>query len=396
MRIGLVTAHRYPTSREIRLLKLSYSLNRMGHECVIFCPGYSGDTEHDTFDNGRIWRRIPCAKPLSKIKHIPIPFNSTWTRWLEQVFQSETLDLVITRDLRLSLPAITAAHRLGIQAILDIAEHYPGLMRIVSRGFLADVTYRNPALIAWLERITVQAADQVWVVCEENAHRLLPYAREINVIENYPLLSEISKTDRCVHRPYSAAGEPVRIISFGLINEIRGLDLAIDAFAIVQRHLPATRLVIFGDGPMRPALERRAYDLGVFSAIEFRGFVSPSERYRAMSEGDIGIILHRVCDLTNHTMPNKVYDYMSVGLPVCATPMKPIVRLVEKENCGIIVREDPDEVAKGIISLIMNREKRFCMGENGRRAINERYFWEYQESTLEASIKRIINSNVLC
>ncbi|SHK08238.1 glycosyltransferase family 4 protein [Rhodothermus profundi] len=391
MRIGLVTAHRYPTPREIRLTKLAYSLDRMGHECIVFCPGHSDDKEHDLFDYGRILRRISAARPFSKIKHISIPFNPSWTHWLEQVFQAEKLDLVITRDLRLSLPAITAAHHLGIPAILDIAEHYPGLMQIVSKGILADVTYRNPLLIAWLERFTIQAADQVWVVCEENAHRLRPYAKELNVIENYPLLSEISQTDYCQHRPYGLASDPVRIVSFGLINEIRGLDLAIDAFAIVHRHLPATRLVIFGDGPLRPTLEKRAHELGVASVVEFRGFVSPTMRYRAMSEGDIGIIFHRVCELTNHTMPNKIYDYLSVGLPVCATPMKPVVRFVNKEGCGIIVEEDPHKVAEGLMTLILDHEKRKRMGEAGRNAIRERYFWECQEDLLENIITKVMS-----
>lgn len=393
MRVGMVTAHHYPSEREVRLAKMARCLYNRGHECLIFCPGKPGDKAEENFEHGRIQRRIRSVSNFSILTHSPIPCHPSWTSWLERMFRTEALDVVITRDLRLSLPAIWAAHRIGVPAVLDIAEHYPGLMKIVSKGAMADATYRNPHLISWLEHRTVAAADQVWVVCEENAARLRGAATHIKIISNYPTLSEISSQPSVAHRPYSTdpSGDPVQVVSFGLINEIRGLDLTIEAFALIRNRLPAVRLVIFGDGPMRPFLERRGLDLRIDDIVEFQGFVPFEERYQAIGQGDIGIIFHKVCELTNHTVPNKLFDYMSAGLPVCATPMRPVARIIQKEKCGLIAGESPGQMAEALSTLILDHELRRRMGMAGRHALLDEYLWEHQEDLIESALRTVIS-----
>lgn len=390
VRIGMVTAHRYPTPREVRLTKMAATLTERGHKCHIFCPADVGDRLEDVFVHGRISRRAPRGPgPLAKLVASPFPANLIWVAWLAAQFRRRAIDTVIVRDLRLGLPAIWAARRTGAKAILDMAEHYPGLMRVVSKPGLASKFYRQPTLITWLERETIRRAHQVWVVCEENAARLRRYHPRIEVISNFPLATEVASGESSAHRAYQFRGEPVVVISFGLINEIRGLDLAIDAFALLVRAMPNTRLVIFGDGPTRPILERQVRSLHLSAKVEFRGFIPPPQRYRAMSEGDIGIIFHRVCELTQHTMPNKLFDYMSVGLPIVATRLSPVGRVLELEACGMTVEETPRAAAEGLRDLILQRDRRRAMGENGRRAVQERYVWERQAEKMEQALKAI-------
>lgn len=384
MRVGIVTAHRYPTPREVRVTKFAASLSGRGHECFIFCPADIGDVLEDSFEHGRILRRGPCNGGLAaRIKNLPVPINPGWTSWLSRQFQSYAIDIAIARDLRLTLPSIRAAHQCNIKLILDIAEHYPGMMEIVRKKGFGSRIFRDPRLIAWLEAISVSKADVVWAVCEENAERLARYNPLVEVINNYPIASEIASCGICGHRPYQHTGKPVRIVSFGLINEIRGLDLAIEGFAILSRVLPNIRLVIFGDGPMRQALETQAKALDLGDKVEFRGFVSFEKRYSVMSEGDLGVIFHRSCALTQHTLPNKLFDYMSVGLPVVSVPLRPVARILEDEGCGIVVRETPGDVAEGLRLLILDQARRQAMGERGRRAVVERYLWDHEEEKLE-------------
>jgi len=363
------------------------SLADRGHECVIFCPGELGDQSVEIFEDGRIVRRCrPNGGPVDRLLHLPVPCSAPWAAWFLAKFRQENIDLVIVRDLRLSLPAIWAARRRSIQAILDIAEHYPGLMKIVHRPGFAASLYRRPAFIAWLERATVRRADVVWVVCEENVDRLAPHNSRIQVINNYPLKADIATDCSSQHRGYSEQGEPVRVIFLGLIDEIRGLELAIDGFSLLVARLPNTRLVIFGDAGEMPALAKQTEAKGLTGKIEFRGPVSPKWRYHAMSEGDVGIILHRVCDLTQHTVPNKLFDYMSVGLPIVATPLKPVARVIEREGCGLIVEENPQSVADGLRDLILDPVRRQAMGTAGQRAVGERYHWEDEAAKIEGTL----------
>ena len=76
----------------------------------------------------------------------------------------------------------------------------------------------------------------------------------------------------------------------------------------------------------------------------------------ALSECDVGIILHKLCDLTHNTIPNKVYDYLYSGLPVISTKMKPLIRVINDFDCGLLVEENPESVAKSFMKLYNNKK----------------------------------------
>lgn len=63
-------------------------------------------------------------------------------------------------------------------------------------------------------------------------------------------------------------------VVFGLVARQvaeKGITRAINGFAKIHSHLPAARLLLVGDGPIRPASERLAGELGVASAASFVG-----------------------------------------------------------------------------------------------------------------------------
>lgn len=392
MRIGCVTRHLYPTAQEIRVTKFAASLSAQGHEFLVFCPGHAGLKECDKFSHGRIRRLIPARwlGRMGKLLFAPLPINPFWLKWLCERFKAESLDLVIVRDLRLALPVYFAARLCGIKAVLDLGEHYPGMMEIIGKQNLVHYIIRNDSLIRWLEKISVSLADAVWVVVDENRQRLERYAKHIQVINNYPATEGNSFGKQCMHRGWSRTGEPVTLISLGLIDNIRGLDLAIEAFEIVERELGNVRFVIYGDGVFRPELERMVQARHLEAKVIFGGWVSEEKKYDLMADGDIGLVLHKVCDLTQHTIPNKLFDYMAVGLPVAATRLRPVARILEFEDCGVCMEENAGAVAAGLIELIVDTKRREQMGRNGREAVKTRYSWHTESKKILTEIDRLI------
>jgi glycosyltransferase involved in cell wall biosynthesis len=142
------------------------------------------------------------------------------------------------------------------------------------------------------------------------------------------------------------------------------------------RDLGNVRMMIYGDGFFRRALEEQVKALGLEGKVVFGGWVSETTKYEILAEGDIGLILHRVCDLTQHTVPNKLFDYMSVGLPVVSTRLRPVTRILEVEQCGIAVDETLEAVATGIKALILDMGSRKRFADNGYSAVRARYRWE--------------------
>ena len=80
------------------------------------------------------------------------------------------------------------------------------------------------------------------------------------------------------------------------------------------------------------------------------------------------------------TIPNKLFDYMSVSLPVIASDAKPMKRILEEKKCGLTFRSgDSSDLAKVCINMY-NSNVQF--GENGRDAIQSEYNWKYDEQRL--------------
>jgi glycosyltransferase involved in cell wall biosynthesis len=93
--------------------------------------------------------------------------------------------------------------------------------------------------------------------------------------------------------------------------EVKRLDRLIDAFAIFHAQFPASRLLLVGDGPLRPALEQRVAAAGLAGVTVFTGFLDNVRAYeRAMS----------VCVLpsTIESFGLVIVECYAVGVPVIA------------------------------------------------------------------------------
>jgi glycosyltransferase involved in cell wall biosynthesis len=389
VKIACVTRHSYPTDQEIRVTKFARTLSSRGHEFYVFCPGRGTQAPFEFFMHGRIIRLKPWVEGrLGGLLVAPLPVNLVWAWWLLRRFRENSIDLVIVRDLRLALPVFLAARLCGIASILDLGEHYPGMMEIIGKERLAHHIIRSHRLITWLEAVSVRMASVVWVVVDENRERLKSYSSRIEVISNYPV-NEDTVRQKVPVRPFRRNGNPINLVSLGLIDAIRGLDMAVDSLSILAEALGNVRLLIYGDGPFRSTLESRVKALGLTDRVVFAGWVPGSMRFEVLRRGDIGLILHKVCDLTRHTVPNKLFDYMSVGLPVVSTQLGPISRILESERCGIVVDESPEGAAEGIGELILDWEKRALFSENGYRAAQFRYRWAYEEGKIVRDISSL-------
>ncbi len=390
MKIGCVTRHSYPTDQEIRVTKFARTLNQNGYEFFVFCPGRDTQSSSEVFEHGEIIRLKPkITRWWGSILTVPLPINIVWAWWLWKQFRALSIDLVIVRDLRLSLPVLIAARTCHIKVILDLGEHYPGMMKIIGKQKIVHYFIRNLVFITWLEAISVRMADLVWVVVNENQERLKKYSSCIEVISNYPVTSGTSYRKN-ITKPFSPDGPPINLVSIGIIDNIRGLDLALASFSLLEQSLGNVRLLIYGDGPYRSILESKVQDLKLGHKIIFGGWIPHSEQFEVLRDGDIGLILHKVCDLTQHTIPNKLFDYMSIGLPVVTTPLRPIIRIVKSEQCGIIIDESPEIVASSIRDLILDRDKRARYSENGYRAMQARYRWTSEEDKLIRCVNSLI------
>ncbi len=87
---------------------------------------------------------------------------------------------------------------------------------------------------------------------------------------------------------------------------------------------------------------------------------------------------------------NKIFEYMEAGIPVICSNYKLWSEIIEENNCGICVEpHNIEEIAKAINYILNNPEEAREMGENGRKAVIEKYNWNTQEKVLIDLYKRL-------
>ena len=74
---------------------------------------------------------------------------------------------------------------------------------------------------------------------------------------------------------------------------------------------------------------------------------------------------------------------MTFGKPVIVTNCKPLARIVKETNCGIVIPSgDHKKMAEALIKLYNDKKYAKKLGENGQRAIEEKYDWKNEADKL--------------
>ena len=150
-----------------------------------------------------------------------------------------------------------------------------------------------------------------------------------------------------------AGGEPV-IGTVAALRPEKNLARLLRAFRLVADVMPA-RLVIAGDGPERPRLERITRDLGLSELVRFTGHLDdPAVLYRRFD----------VFALSSDTeqMPLSVIEAMASGLPVAATAVGDVAAMLAAENHAFVTPLEDAALAAAIAALARDAALRARVG----------------------------------
>ncbi len=244
--------------------------------------------------------------------------------------------------------------------VFDSHEDYPA--DIMSKPWISKGIRKYVAkLFTYIEKYSFPKFDAVITVHEQIAGRLKKIQPNTIIVHNFPVLNE----------SFDAVKERLdKFVWLGMLNPVRGSvqidkaltlteDVSLDVIGPVSNfNNDNKKIALLGTFPQRVAMEM-------------------ASRYLA------GLVTY--LPEPNHVdaLPNKLFEYMALGLPVIASDFPKWRSIVEDAGCGLLVNPNsPAEIAQAMQWMLENKMEAAEMGLRGRAAVLKKYSWFSEEKAL--------------
>ncbi|OEU52716.1 MAG: hypothetical protein BA868_03110 [Desulfobacterales bacterium C00003106] len=149
------------------------------------------------------------------------------------------------------------------------------------------------------------------------------------------------------------------VMAAGRLSHEKGFDLLLTAFAKINRKHPEWNLVIYGDGPERPALERQIRELKLNGRVQLPGVTARLSTH--LRTAGCFVLSSRF-----EGFPNVLMEALACGCPVVASSCADISEIVRHGWNGLVIPpEDPDGLANALRLILEDVKLRRVFEENG-------------------------------
>ncbi len=351
MRIVVATVVHHPEDARIFYRQIP-ALLEAGHEVVYLAP----EAERDLNRPGLV--HVPVPRSVERRRLAPLKrMASALSR------ETRVADLAIVHDPELTLmgrwilcPRVWDVHEELVSQIAD-KDWIPG-------GLGGPARLGVGLLERWAARsFDVMLAEPTYV--DRFPHGV--------VVRNTPWIQE----------RYVTPGDS-RVVYVGRVSFGRGIETMLEAMRMIG---PTVGLDLYGsvDRDVVALLDRAS------SNVVAHGF-APNPEALSQAEGAMaGLALLDDRPDYRRSIPTKVLEYMSRGIPVVTTPNPVASRIVEESAAGIVVPyRDPEAVAEAVVRLrdpVVREE----MGRNGRQAIRACYDWTEDAGRMLSFVDEVVS-----
>lgn len=136
------------------------------------------------------------------------------------------------------------------------------------------------------------------------------------------------------------------ILGIGRLAPEKDFSLLLRAFALASEETSGSRLLIIGEGPERPCLEREALRLGISSRLFMPGY----------AESDLVLPFVKALVITSKSegCPMALLQAMRAAVPVIAAPVGGIPEILGDPPAGLLVIRRVEEFANAIKETLLN------------------------------------------
>ena len=342
--------------------------------------------EEDNRYNASEINRIPASVRIVKIKEKYKRFQNKFNTVLKEISVCKSLakeiaackpDIIHANDLDALLAAYIASRSWKCKIVFDSHEVYTdnfGLASAVLKKIFWSI----------VERWVIKRVDLV--VCVSNAASDY-FATKYNIPK--PLVVTNCAKRQRLHEHENVKSPYFEVLNHGQFYEGRGYDIMVEAAAISIN--TQIKYVLRGFGRME--LELRSFvDEKGLTNVTFAPPVKTTELISAASTSHVGLAITVPINLNfKLSVSNKIFEYVSAGLPVIMSDIPEHRYLNEKYNFGIILKENTAECLRDAVMTMYENEELYREYSANAKRLSEELNWETEFAKLMAAERQMMS-----
>lgn len=285
---------------------------------------------------------------------------ANWRVWLDlprvaRQLRALKIDILHCHGYKPAVFAYVIARLTGIRILTTCHLWYfdadaPFKMRMMVR--IEKFLYRRWPLV-------IAVSDKIRDILQANGVK----PERLRVIPNGIPIGDYS-TDM---RGAASAVRPLQVLNVARLTQQKAQGDLITAAALVRRERSDVKFTLVGDGELRGQLARQIESESLGDCVELTGF--RADVTRVLQAAD-------VFALPSHDegMPISLLEAVAAGVPVIATAVGDVPKLIRHEDTGLIVAAgDPAGLARAILRVAADRDAALARAARARRLLIEGY-----------------------
>jgi glycosyltransferase involved in cell wall biosynthesis len=278
------------------------------------------------------------------------------------------------------IPAGLRLKRMGKSVLFDAHEDVP--KQLLAKPYLGPIRlWALAMLFSIYERYACRKFDGIVAATSHIRDKFLKINRRTIDVMNFPVLGEFDGS------VFFRQEKSSTVCYVGSIASVRGIRETVAALELLK----STARLNLGGLFSEPILEAEVRAAAGWSRVNELGFLDRDGVRETLAGSVAGLVtLHPALNYLD-ALPVKMFEYMAAGIPPIASNFPLWREIVEGNDCGICVDPlDPVAIARAIDFLVAHPEEVRRMGQNGRRAVLERYNWAMEEAKLLAFYEQVL------
>ncbi|WP_160016645.1 glycosyltransferase family 4 protein [Pseudomonas sp. Irchel 3H9] len=257
---------------------------------------------------------------------------------------------------------VIVAHDLPMLAVArKLAEASDAHLVYDSHELYCEQEFSRGQRSSWaqLERRHIHACERVITVNPSIARELqMRYElAEVAVIYNAERITEQGERSWYLHDHFGISRDQRVLLFQGGFSAGRNLLELVEAMALLQKS--NVHLVLLGEGQLSGTLHRLIKRKGMISRVHIHPAVAQSCLLSVTASADAGIIPYQAICLNNYyCTPNKLFEFIAAGLPVLASDLPELRRLVDGNQIGCVGDLGTPKAMATMIEAFFNDDQR--------------------------------------